>query len=135
MPNTANKVQGKAIGRRKRAVASAHISSGSGEITVNGREAKSYFGSAFAGFRLYGPLKATGNEGKYNVSLKVAGGGPVGQLDACILAVSRALVEHKAGHKTALRAGGLLTRDPRERQRRMIGTGGKARRRKQSPKR
>lgn len=135
MPSTANKVHGKAIGRRKSAVASAYLSLGTGKVLVNGKDPKVYFGGAFASDRLLSPLKATSNEEKYDVSLKVVGGGSAGQLEACILAIARALVEHKSGHKTALRTAGLLTRDSRERQRRMVGTGGKARRRKQSPKR
>lgn len=137
MPSIASspKIQGSAVGRRKRAIASARISPGDGGITVNGKSAKVYFSSAFFQAKLLSPLKITGNETKYNISLKVVGGGPNGQLDACVLAIARALVDHKAANKVALRNAGLMTRDSRERQRRMIGTGGKARRRKSSPKR
>lgn len=138
MPSTsANnpKIQGEAVGRRKRAIASARLSAGNGEITVNGKDAKVYFPTSFAQMRLVSPLKVSGAETKYTISIKVAGGGPNGQLDACVLAIARALVDHKVAAKPALRTAGLMTRDPRERQRRMIGTGGKARRRKSSPKR
>ena len=137
MPSTVSspKIQGSAVGRRKRAIASARISAGTGEITVNGKSAQAYFPSRYAQVRLLSPLKISGSETKYHVSLKVAGGGPNGQLDACVLAIARALVDHKVTHKTVLRNAGLMTRDSRDRQRRMIGTGGKARRRKSSPKR
>lgn len=137
MPSTSNspKIQGQAVGRRKRAIASARLTTGTGEITVNGKDSKVYFSSAFAQMKLLAPLKTTGTETKYAISLKVVGGGPTGQLDACVLAIARALVDHKATNKTSLRTAGLMTRDSRERQRRMIGTGGKARRRKSSPKR
>jgi small subunit ribosomal protein S9 len=65
----------------------------------------------------------------------VVGSGKLSQLLAVIHGLSRAIAKVDAKHKTILRVSGLLTRDPRKRQRRNIGTGGKARRKKQSPKR
>lgn len=124
-----------AIGRRKSSIASVHISSGKGEFTVNGKPVEQYFPGASARTRYLAPFTTVDTIGKYSVSVKVAGGGSTGQLDATALGIARCLVQAKEAYKSPLRQAGLLTRDPRERQRRMVGTGGKARRQKQSPKR
>lgn len=135
MASTSPKVLSFAIGRRKTSVASVRLMSGKGEITVNGKPAKEYFTNVITDARYTSPFTATDRIGKYDVSAKVFGGGQTGQLDAFVMGVSRALVKLDEKHKTLLRAQGLLTRDPRERQRRMVGMGGKSRRKKQSPKR
>lgn len=129
------KIIASAIGRRKEAIASVRLMAGSGEITVNGKPISQYFHGLVAASRYLAPFKVAGVEGKYTASVKVHGGGPNGQLDALVLGLSRCLVSHKAAHKSALRAASLMTRDPRARQRRMVGMGGKSRRKKQSPKR
>ncbi len=123
-----------AIGRRKEATASVRLVSGSGEITVNGKPSTEYFPGLFAKKLLSKPFEVL-DLSKYAASVKVAGGGPNGQLEATVLGISRCLSDLKEDFKGKLRTAGLLTRDPRERQRRMVGTGGKSRRRKQSPKR
>jgi small subunit ribosomal protein S9 len=128
------KIYSTAIGRRKSAIASVRLTAGAGEITVNGKPASQYFPGELSKQRYTRPFVITSVD-KYGASVKVRGGGIFGQLDATVLGIARALVAHKETFKSALRDAGLMTRDPRERQRRMVGTGGKARRHKQSPKR
>lgn len=134
MAETKSKIHSSAIGRRKSAVASVRLITGSGEVVVNAVPAARYFPGLVAKIRLHSPFLALKST-KYDASVKVAGGGPIGQLEATILGLARSLSTLKEGNKTILRQANLLTRDSRERQRRMIGTGGKSRRRKQSPKR
>jgi len=134
MPSTASKIHATAVGRRKTSSALVRIVSGDGSITVNDVPADKYFPGLTAKSRYQAPFKTIGVE-KYSAVVRVVGGGPTGQLDATVLGISRALVEIKDTFKPQLRLAGLVTRDPRQRQRRMIGTGGKARRQKQSPKR
>jgi small subunit ribosomal protein S9 len=82
------------------------------------------------------PFGATETSDKYYFTAKVLGGGKNGQLEAVVLGISRALVSISSEkNRSPLKKLGLLTRDSRIRQRRMVGMGGKARRQKQSPKR
>ena len=81
------------------------------------------------------PLKLTQNEGRFAISILTEGGGKNGQLEAIVHGLARALLLSDQGYKVVLKKAGLLTRDPRKRERRKVGTGGKARRAKQSPKR
>lgn len=134
MPSTVSKIHATAVGRRKTASASVRLVAGDGSITVNGIPAEKYFPGVLAKSRYELPFK-TVEVGKYSVTAKVAGGGSNGQLDAVVLGISRALLKIKESFRPVLRQAGLLTRDPRERQRRMVGMGGKSRRKKQSPKR
>lgn len=123
-----------AVGRRKSAVASVRLLSGTGKITVNDVPVEEYFPGVLSASRFNRPFSVL-SLSKYDATVRVHGGGPNGQLDAAILGISRCLASVKEDFKTALRTANLLTRDSRERQRRMVGTGGKARRKKQSPKR
>ncbi len=134
MPSTASKIHAMAIGRRKTSSASVRIVSGDGSVTVNNLPADQYFPGIAAKARYQAPFKAI-DVNKYSAVVRVVGGGRIGQLDATVLGISRALVEIKDTFKPQLRTAGLMTRNPRQRQRRMIGTGGKSRRQKQSPKR
>lgn len=137
MPATSKKpkVYASAVGRRKESIVVARLVPGSGKVTVNGQPAEKYFNHNPAALaKLDGPFK-TVSVTKYDVVVSARGGGNVGQLDAVVLAISRALVKIKEDHRSPLRQLGLLTRDSRIRQRRQVGTGGKSRRRKQSPKR
>jgi len=136
------------VGRRKSAVARVRLYPAvknvqiekvevtKGEVAVNGVVLKDYFG-----FKAYAPkfnkfIKAMGAEGKYIFTVKVAGGGESGQLDAMIHGVARALDKHDTDmYHDLLKQGGFLTRDSRVRERRKVGMGGKARRKRQSPKR
>lgn len=125
-----------AVGRRKTAVCRTRLYKGKGESTANGKEVSEYFPGESAKNLYLKPLRLAKVEDKYYFSAKSAGGGKEAQLDALALALSRALTKiDPEKHKKILRKAGLLTRDSRERQRRMVGTGGKARREKQSPKR
>lgn len=132
--NSKTKILAKGIGRRKTAIASVRLTTGSGQVTVNGHPAAVYFPGPATVVRYHQPFQATGLT-RYNVSARVVGGGKSAQLDALVLGISRALSSLKPESKSALRSFGLLTRDSRTRQRRMVGMGGKARRKKQSPKR
>ena len=134
MSSTASKIHATAVGRRKTASASVRLVSGNGSISVNGLPAEKYFPGVLAKARYELPFK-TVEVGKYSAVVKVAGGGHNGQLDATALGIARALLKIKESFRPVLRQAGLLTRDPRQRQRRMVGMGGKSRRRKQSPKR
>ncbi len=135
-----------AIGRRKSSTAQvrlykkdATVWGGTlvkkGEFFVNKKTALEYFGKSFEKAYVQ-PFQITSSENKFAVSIQVSGGGKMGQLDAAILAIARALdkVDKEKFHST-LKKKGMLTRDPRVRERRKVGMGGKARRRKQSPKR
>lgn len=123
------------VGRRKRASATATLAQGSGEFLINNFTLEKFFPNALQKSRLSRPLVVTDSVGKYDINLHIAGGGKSGQLDACTLAIARALVEKNPDFRPILRKNNLLTRDPREKQRRQVGTGGKSRRQKQSPKR
>lgn len=107
-----------------------------GEMMVNGKEYGKTFVVPFERAALLSPLKLTGTEDRFAISIRVEGGGRKGQLEACVHGLSRALnAVDRDGYRGALKKAGLLTRDSRIRERRKVGTGGKARRQKQSPKR
>lgn len=121
-----------AVGRRKSASARIRLYKGKGESTVNGVSAKKYFGTN----SWLRPLSICDVTEKYYVTVRVEGGGKNGQLDAVMHGIAKTLVkESTESYRKLLKDAGLLTRDPRERERRKVGTGGKARRKKQSPKR
>jgi small subunit ribosomal protein S9 len=123
-----------AVGRRKRSVARVRLIKGKGQMTVNAKSIGEYFKDVPPATYLR-PLELTGNTGKYYVTAKIAGGGRLGQVGAFVLGLSRALVLADEKYKSVLRPAGLLTRDPRERERRKFGLAQGARARKQSPKR
>jgi len=125
-----------AIGRRKDASARVRLYRGKGENTVNAMPASKYFPGELNAKVMTKPFGATETSDKYYFSAKVAGGGKEGQLSALSLGIARSLVKVAPDkNKIVLKKLGLLTRDSRIRQRRMVGKGGKARRAKQSPKR
>ena len=129
------KVFSSAVGRRKSSIVVARLIPGTGKVVVNGQPAEKYFNFNPAALaKLAGPFAIVAVT-KYDVVVTARGGGNVGQLDAVVLAISRCLVKIKEDHRSPLRQQGMLTRDSRIRQRRQVGTGGKSRRRKQSPKR
>ncbi len=124
------------VGRRKSSSCRVRLYRGKGENTVNGLPASKYFEGEIAKKALAKPFGATETSEKYYFSAKVAGGGKSAQLEAVVLAIARALVKASVEkNRTPLKKLGLLTRDSRVRQRRMVGMGGKSRRKKQSPKR
>ena len=101
------------IGRRKASVARIYVTKGKGNIIVNGKDFKEYFPLETLQYKLNQPFKVIGQEGKFDVKVKVNGGGINGQADAIKLAIARALCEIDIEHRPALKAEGLLTRDPR----------------------
>ena len=124
-----------AVGRRRSATARVRLFKGTGDTMVNSALIGKYFEGAVSKVSWQKPFKVTGTEEKYYFTVRAVGGGKNGQLEATVLGISRALAKIKEEYKKALRKEGLLTRDARERERRKVGTGGKARRKKQSPKR
>jgi small subunit ribosomal protein S9 len=121
-------------GRRKTAVARVRLASGSGKITVNGRAFENYFPVESMRMTVSQPLVATGTNDKIDASITVAGGGLNGQAGAVRHGIARALLTIDPNHRPALRAEGLLTRDPRMRERKKYGQPG-ARKRFQFSKR
>lgn len=124
------------VGRRKTSSCRVRLYRGKGENTVNGMSATKYFEGEIAKRAMEKPFGATETSDKFYFSAKVVGGGKGAQLTSLVLAIARALVKASVEkNRTPLKKLGLLTRDSRQRQRRMVGMGGKARRKKQSPKR
>ena len=109
------------IGRRKSAVARVYLKEGSGKITINGRDQKEYFTLDQWIFKLNQPFALTDQEGKFDVSVNVKGGGFTGQVEAIRLGISRALVQLDEESKPALKKEGLMTRDPRMVERKKYG--------------
>lgn len=125
-----------AVGRRKEAVARVRLYFGKGESVVNEQPISQCFPGEAAKIVYSQPFEATGTTGKYFVTAKIRGGGKNGQLEAFVHGVSRALAAaDREKLRPILKKKGFLTRDARTRERRKVGTGGKARRKKQSPKR
>ncbi|MCS7091923.1 MAG: 30S ribosomal protein S9 [Patescibacteria group bacterium] len=124
-----------AVGRRKESVARVRLFHGKGENTVNGMPFAKYFPGSVNEYLFSLPFKIVDVWDKYYVTVKVSGGGKKGQIGAVAHGIARALLKSKEEFKKALRDAGLLTRDARVKERRKVGTGGKARRKKQSPKR
>lgn len=117
-------------------IARVRIYRGKGESTVNGIVAEKYFPGEIAGKAIAKPFGACEASDKHYFSAKVSGGGKESQLSALVLGISRGLVKISGDkNRPILRKLNLLTRDSRTRQRRMVGMGGKSRRKKQSPKR
>lgn len=109
-------------GRRKTAVARVRLTQGEGEIVVNGRSLAEHFGAAIDEADIRLPFRVTATEGHYNAMIKVEGGGVSGQAGAIRHGIARALLElDPEAHRLALRQAGLLTRDPRMKERKKYG--------------
>lgn len=121
-------------GRRKTAVARVRLAPGTGKITVNGRQFEKYFVVETHRAFVMQPLLATESNAKFDVRVKVTGGGPNGQAGAVRHGISRALLKADGNLRPTLKAQGLLTRDPRMRERKKYGQPG-ARKRFQYSKR
>lgn len=121
-------------GRRKCAVARVFLREGQGKVTVNGEDLDKYFKVSELVTVVRQPLLVTATENKYDVLIKVSGGGPNGQAGACRHGIARALNQVDPANHTALRTNGFLTRDPRMVERKKYGQRG-ARRRFQFSKR
>lgn len=109
------------IGRRKTSVARIYLESGKGEITVNDRDIKEYFPSEILQTIVKQPLNLVKVNGNFSIKVNVDGGGPKGQAEAVRLAISRALCEIDAEHRSPLKKEGFLTRDPRMVERKKYG--------------
>jgi len=115
-------VETRKVGRRKTAVAVVKLVPGKGRVFVNNRTLKNYFGNRAAlEMMIYQPLVLTGNEDKYDVQVKATGGGISSQAGAIRHGIARALVLANEENKAILRAEGLLTRDPRVKERKKYG--------------
>jgi small subunit ribosomal protein S9 len=109
-------------GRRKTAVARVRLLPGEGEIVVNGRSLVEHFGAAVDETDVLMPFRVTGTEGRFNAMIKVEGGGVSGQAGAIRHGIARALLElDPEAHRLPLRQAGLLTRDPRMKERKKYG--------------
>jgi len=109
-------------GRRKTAVARVRLLAGEGEVVVNGRSLEEHFGNAVDLNDILMPFRVTGTEGRYNAMVKVNGGGHHGQAGAIRHGIARALLaSDPEGARLPLRQAGLLSRDPRMKERKKYG--------------
>ncbi len=121
-------------GRRKTAVARVRLRTGQGELKINGKKFDDYFPTDAMKVVAYGPLKATEAGSRFDIFVRVTGGGPLGQAGAVRLGMARALKKADETLEPALREGGFLTRDARMKERKKYGQRG-ARRKFQFSKR
>ena len=110
-----------ATGRRKSSVARVRLVPGKGDIIINNRELSNYFGLKTMELIVRQPLEATETVGKFDVIASVAGGGTTGQAGAVRHGIARALLAVDLDYRPVLKKAGLLTRDPREKERRKYG--------------
>lgn len=108
-------------GRRKKSVARVRILPGTGKITINGRDIDNYFGLETLKLIVNQPFGVTGTAGKFDIVAKVSGGGISGQAGAIRHGAARALILVDESYKSLLKAAGLLTRDPRMKERKKYG--------------
>jgi small subunit ribosomal protein S9 len=123
-----------ATGRRRTSVASVRLKTGSGKIEVNSREFNDYFPTTSLQTAVLRPLELSGRKQTVDISVKTSGGGVNGQAGASSLAIARALLKLDADLRPELKKNGLLTRDPRMKERKKPGRPG-ARKRFQFSKR
>jgi small subunit ribosomal protein S9 len=108
-------------GRRKTAIARVRLLPGDGGMVVNGKDVEDYFGRGPALAIMRSPFRVTETEGRYSASILVSGGGLAGQAGAIRHGIARALVSAHPNARAALREAGLLTRDPRAKERKKYG--------------
>jgi len=100
-------------GRRKTAVARVYMKPGSGQVTINKKSYQEYFPIGILQYIINQPFQITNNEGKFDVTVNLAGGGFKGQAEALRLAISKALIQLNPELRPPLKEKGLLRRDPR----------------------
>ena len=113
--------QKNAVGRRKEAITRVFISKGNGAIIVNDKNYKEYFSLIYLQNQVEAPLKTVESADKFDVVVNATGGGVKGQAEATKLGIARALIEVSADYRPALKAAGLLKRDPRSVERKKPG--------------
>jgi small subunit ribosomal protein S9 len=121
-------------GRRKTSTARVYLRPGTGEVRVNRKTFEQYFPNQALRMIIHQPLQLTETAGKFDIIVNVAGGGPAGQAGAIRHGITRALMEFNADLRPALKHAGLVTRDPRIKERKKYGQKG-ARKRFQFSKR
>jgi small subunit ribosomal protein S9 len=109
------------VGRRKEAVTRVFLSKGDGKITVNDKDYKTYFPLVYLQNQVERPLKTIDAVGKFDVKINAVGGGSKGQAEAAMLGIARVLVGLNPEFRPALKAAGLLKRDPRSVERKKFG--------------
>jgi small subunit ribosomal protein S9 len=109
------------VGRRKEAVTRVFISKGDGKITINDKDYKTYFSLVYLQNQVERPLKTVDVLNKFDVKINAAGGGVKGQAEAAMLGIARVLLEINPEFRPALKAAGLLKRDPRSVERKKFG--------------
>jgi len=109
------------IGRRKAAVTRVFLIKGEGSITVNDKDYKTYFPLVYLQNQVERPFKTVDAVGKFDVKINAMGGGVKGQAEAAMLGIARILIEINPEFRPALKAAGLLKRDPRSVERKKFG--------------
>ncbi len=113
-----------ATGKRKNAIARTWMTPGKGDITINGRSLEDYFTVYTAKTIISQPLVLTNTQDKFDIRIKVIGGGIMGQAGAIRHGITRALMEYDGELRTALKKAGFVRRDPREKERKKYGQKG-----------
>ena len=114
-------VQYQAVGRRKKAIARVRLVPGDGKVVINGRDIDNYFGLETLKLIVRQPLAVAGVESKFDIVVRVAGGGVSGQAGAIHHGLSRALLVYDENLRGELKKAGFLTRDPRMKERKKYG--------------
>ncbi len=110
-----------AVGRRKSAVATVRLMNGKGVLTINGVPSGEYLNNEMLSKLVVAPLELVAKHDKLDAIIRVEGGGKRGQVDAIRLGIARALVEISEDYRLSLKKAGMLTRDPREKERKKYG--------------
>ena len=113
-----------ATGKRKNAIARTWIKPGNGDIVINGRALEEYFRVYTAKTIITQPLVLTNTKDKFDIQVKVVGGGVIGQAGAIRHGITKALIEFDADLRPALKKAGFVRRDPREKERKKYGQKG-----------
>ena len=109
------------VGRRKEAVTRVFVSKGEGKITINDKDYKAYFPLVYLQNQVERPLKTVDVVGKFDIKINASGGGLKGQAESAMLGIARVLLDINAEFRPALKAAGLLKRDPRSVERKKFG--------------